>query len=61
MANKKQVTSKDVKLLWGVSAQCAICRCHLWNENGYIIGEHAHIRGETQVLPVLMKSILKIK
>ena len=46
MANKKQVTSKDVKLLWGVSAQCAICRCHLWNENGYIIGEHAHIRGE---------------
>lgn len=46
MANKKQVTSKDVKLLWGVSAQCAICRCHLWHKNGYIIGEHAHIRGE---------------
>lgn len=46
MANKKQVSSKDVKFLWGVAAQCAICRCHLWNKNGYTIGEHAHIRGE---------------
>ncbi|QOF66725.1 HNH endonuclease [Actinobacillus sp. GY-402] len=46
MASKKQVPAKDVKRLWGVAAQCAICRCHLWHENGYIIGEHAHIRGE---------------
>lgn len=46
MSNKKQVSPKDVKLLWGVGAQCTICHCHLWYENGYIIGEHAHIRGE---------------
>ncbi|MDD7570050.1 MAG: HNH endonuclease [[Actinobacillus] rossii] len=46
MVSKQQVPAKDIKLLWGVMAQCSICRCHLWNENGYIIGEHAHIRGE---------------
>lgn len=46
MASKKQVPSKDVKLLWGIAAQCMICGHHLWNKNGYIIGEHAHIRGE---------------
>lgn len=46
MANKKQVSLKDVKFLWGVAAQCTICRCHLWHKNGYTIGEHAHIRGE---------------
>jgi hypothetical protein len=46
MAKKKQVPLKDVKLLWGIAAQCTICKCRLCNENGYLIGEHAHIRGE---------------
>lgn len=29
----------------GPKSQCTICHCPLWN-NGYTIGEHAHIRGE---------------
>lgn len=49
--SKKSIPRRDMKILWGRSSyKCAICRTNLIEEkrenNQYIIGEMAHIKGE---------------
>ena len=51
MTNKKQISAKAIKLLWGKSHnRCAICKTVLIMEKNegspYPVGEMAHIKGE---------------
>ena len=52
----------DIKLLWGRAAsRCSICRCELTQStqsSSLIIGEHAHIVGETPDSPRGMSTML---
>ncbi len=51
MSKKKEISKRDIKLLWGPSGnKCAICKTVITEKgetgNPYPIGENAHIEGE---------------